>query len=181
MDTWCTPDVMGKNAMICLLLTASLLGFAAAQGQGNDPDAVAFSAGLTHNQTIHHAVNVVYDRVYVNVGNGYNSSSGVFTAPTRGYYVFQFHALTHLDKSSWLTLNKNDNYLVSIYGHTAADYASGGNSVVLLLIKNDKVFVQAVDEQYGDATDLYGEVDEVYSTFSGYLIAKVYQEPAVVG
>ena len=55
----------------------------------NDPSAVAFSAGLTHDQQILHAETVIYDRVFVNVGNGYNATTGQFICPTSGIYVFQ--------------------------------------------------------------------------------------------
>jgi len=53
--------------------------------------------------------------------------------------AFQFHALTHLDKSTWLELYKNNVYMASLYGHTAADYATGGNSVITQLAKGDEV------------------------------------------
>jgi len=47
--------------------------------------------------------------------------------------------MAHQDKSSWLELYHNAAYIASIYGHTANDYASGGNSVVLKLTKGDQV------------------------------------------
>ena len=50
---------------------------------------VAFSAGLTHDQTILHAERVVYDRIFTNIGAGYDSSTGDFNCPTSGIYVFQ--------------------------------------------------------------------------------------------
>lgn len=44
-----------------------------------------------------------------------------------------------------------------------------------------QVYVKAVDNSYGVDTNLYGQPDEVYSTFSGYLIAPIYEEIPTVG
>lgn len=46
----------------------------------------------------------------------------------------------------------------------------------------DEVYVKAVDPTNGASTNMYGATDEVYSTFSGYMVAPVYEEfPSVVG
>ncbi|XP_045178996.2 complement C1q-like protein 4 [Mercenaria mercenaria] len=152
--------------MLAILIVSAALGLAA--GQTSE---VAFSAGLTHDQTVLHAETIIYDKVYTNVGGGYDATTGVFTCPTAGLYTFQFHTLAHQDKSSWLELYKNQEYIASIYGHTVNDFASGGNSVVLQLTVGDTVYIKAVDNSYGTDTNLYGQPDEVYSTFSGYLIS----------
>jgi hypothetical protein len=61
---------------------------------GADIPAVAFSAGLTRPLNLTHSETVIYDRVFVNIGSGYDSSSGKFRCPQGGIYVFQFHALS---------------------------------------------------------------------------------------
>ena len=48
-----------------------------------------------------------------------------------------------------------------------------GNSAILQLTKGDEVSVTCVDGYY---SELYGMSDEVYATFSGYLISPVFQE-----
>ncbi|XP_053385702.1 uncharacterized protein LOC128550518 [Mercenaria mercenaria] len=153
------------NNMLVILFASAALGLVA--GQANE---VAFSVGLTYIQALPNAANVVYDRIYTNIGAAYNSTSGTFTCPTAGYYVFEFHTLSEQDKSSWLELYHNNKYIQSIYGHTSNDYASGGNAVVLLLAVGDKVYIKSVDGSYGYDTVLYGAADEIYSTFSGYLV-----------
>lgn len=41
---------------------------------------------------------VTYDKVRINVGDGMNPSTGVFTAPKNGYYLFLFTAYSiHID------------------------------------------------------------------------------------
>lgn len=54
-------------------------------------------------------------------------------------FSLQFHTLAHQDKSTWLELYKNSDYIASVFGHTANDYASAGNSVVLQLANGDQV------------------------------------------
>lgn len=50
------------------------------------------------------------------------------------------------------------------------------------ILTGDEVYVKAVDPTNGAATNMYGASDEVYSTFSGYMVAPVYEEfPSVVG
>ena len=41
--------------------------------------------------------------------------------------------------------------------------------------------IEAVDSKNGAITSMYGATDEVYSTFSGYLISPVFEEFPVVG
>lgn len=60
-----------------------------------DTSEVAFSAGLTKMLKLSHTERVVYDRIYTNIGNAYNSQTGTFVCPQAGIYVFQFHSLAH--------------------------------------------------------------------------------------
>ncbi|KAK3587439.1 hypothetical protein CHS0354_007930 [Potamilus streckersoni] len=128
-----------------------------------------------------HAEVVVYDRIFANIGGGFDPHTGIFTCTQAGLYVFQFHSLADSDQASWLELYHNSYYVCSTYGHTTNDYASSGNSVVLRLSKGDQVYVKAVDQSFGSTTVLFGASDEVYSTFSGYLIAPVFEEFPIVG
>nr|KAI8738783.1 complement C1q-like protein 4; partial [Biomphalaria glabrata] len=159
------------------LLTLTSVYLLAVCTSAADPQEVAFSAGLSHHETLVANKKVVYDTIFTNVGGAYNSNTGIFTCPTAGLYVFQFHALSHSSGNMWLELHHNYNYVASIWGHIDNEYSAAGNSVILRLAKDDQVFVQAADQ-----TDLYGTPQEIYGTFSGYLISSIYEEfPAVVG
>ena len=59
------------------------------QCQTGAASAVAFSAGVTKHLVYQHAETVIYDRVFTNIGSGYNSATGIFTCPTSGIYVFE--------------------------------------------------------------------------------------------
>lgn len=48
-------------------------------------------------------------------------------------------------------------------------------------ISGDEVKVIAVDSKNGATTYMYGAQDEVYCTFSGYLVSPIFEEIPVVG
>ena len=69
-------------------------------------------------------------------------------------------------------------YIDSLYSHNPANYATGGNAAVLQLDAGDVVYVRA---RVANDNALYGRGDEVYCTFSGYLIRESANTGAVVG
>ncbi|KAL8576672.1 hypothetical protein ACOMHN_025147 [Nucella lapillus] len=142
------------------------------------PSEIAFSAGLASYQVCRGGETVVFDRIFSNVGAAYHSDNGKFMCIESGIYVFQVHALSGNDTDMWLELHHNYQYVVSVWGHTDNDYATGGNSVILQLIMGDEVTVACTTQYH---SELYGASDEVYATFSGYLISPVYQEFPGVG
>merc|ERR1712244_172266 len=150
------PDRRSRPSLIFNMVNTGLFVLAAVLACGLAQDQtseVAFSAGLAKHQYMTAGQRVKYDTIFTNVGGGYDSNSNM-----------------------WLELHKNFQYVTSIYGHVEQDYAAGGNAVILRLAKNDEVYVQTTD-----ASDLYGQPDEVYGTFSGYLISGIYEEFNVVG
>ncbi|XP_076458143.1 complement C1q-like protein 4 [Babylonia areolata] len=160
------------RCLVFLLLTVCTV-----YGQ-NGENEVSFSVGLTQHTSIPGAGVVVYNKVFNNAGNGYSNTTGKFTCPQSGVYVFQVHALAQRDADMWLELYHNFNYVMSLWGHTDNESAAAGNAVVLTLNKGDEVYVTGVD---GYTSELYGTPTEIYVTFSGYLISPVFQEFPTVG
>ena len=58
-------------------------------------DFVGFSAGLTQPATPSSNSSLAFDRVWLNVGDGYDNSTGEFTCPRAGTYVFMFNGLAN--------------------------------------------------------------------------------------
>lgn len=72
---------------------------------------VAFSVGLTNTGYLGNGnteMNLVFSKIFTNVGQAYSNITGFFTAPVRGVYYFRFTVRDHLDQRSMsATLCKN--------------------------------------------------------------------------
>lgn len=54
------------------------------------------------------------------------------------------------------------------YGHTVSGFADAGNTAILHLHAGDQLYVKA---RNGRVVDVFGTPNEVYTTFSGTLLA----------
>ncbi|XP_056225661.1 complement C1q-like protein 4 [Seriola aureovittata] len=106
-----------------------------------------------------------YNTVITNIGDAYNVSTGVFTAPVAGVYYFTFfyHAGGH--HAAKLILHKNKEPVVMTSDHkSGSDTAdNGGNAVFLQLEKWDKVCVHL-------PAGCHVWASEDHTTFSGFLV-----------
>ena len=106
---------------------------------------------------------IQYDVVVTNLGNGYNTASGSFTALQHGYYVFTIFFQTRSGDNSDLAIMVNDNMVCS--GDAPSDhYNQGTCSAIVELQVGDVVNVKVV---YGDAVLHRG--DGIINGFSGFI------------
>ncbi|XP_075942811.1 complement C1q-like protein 2 [Anarhichas minor] len=106
-----------------------------------------------------------YKKVFSNTGNGYNPSTGIFTALVSGTYFFRFSMHNSHVANSVVSLMKNTERLVSVWDTSGNDSNDmGSNAVVIALQVGDSVFVelQANREVYDDIMH--------YNTFTGFLL-----------
>lgn len=129
-------------------------------------DIVAFSKGLVSHRHLTKGEIIDFNKVITNV-NAVFTADHKFQVQIPGLYVFHVHSLSSHDSEVWLDIYKNNDYILSIYASTYRDWADAGNSVVLDLQTGDLVYVKAVDDY---PNNVYGAVDEIYTTFSGALI-----------
>ena len=124
---------------------------------------------MTVGPTNYNSKPVVYGNVETNMGSGYNKSTGLFTAPVAGTYVFIWHVMTYKTGSGYcyLYLYRNGAQLqftayADVRGRTDGNDA-GSNSAILNLNTGDTVGIRT----YGGCGYLYGSE---YTSFSGFII-----------
>ena len=135
---------------------------------GHKNEVPAFGASSTKNVNLASNEVAKFDKVWTNIGNGYDASSGVFTAPRGGVYQFSCSAMTNSGKTLRLHLMKNDQQTVSLYPGNSG-YNMGTLSMVLELKKGDRVYIKHPGSGYNS---LYSESEYNYSMFSGYFISQ---------
>jgi len=128
---------------------------------------VIFSAYLSSSVTVSSADVLVFDKLRTSIGGGYSNTSGIFTSPCSGYYVFELHIFGQKDKHAEFVLHHNNNVVSRVWADDGFDYNSASNSVVLLLQKGDTVKVTSTG-----ASDPYGSSCG-QTSLSCYLITSV--------
>lgn len=126
---------------------------------------VAFTASVTSLSSTWNSGTLIFDVVITNTGNGYNPSTGVFTSPISGTYVFYVSAVEYSAQFLAIDIVLNSVSKVRANCNNSATYQTGTNMVVLELQKGDSVWVR----HYG-GKGYYSQSVPV-TTFSGYLIS----------
>ncbi|XP_041635658.1 complement C1q-like protein 4 [Cheilinus undulatus] len=108
---------------------------------------------------------IAYQKVITNVGNSYNSSTGIFYAPYAGIYYFTIFHHAGGRPGTELFLYRNGQRVVQTQNHPAVHESAhnGGNAVFLQLNQGDQVYVRLGPNQH-----VYGS--GYHTTFSGFLV-----------
>ncbi len=84
----------------------------------------------------------VFHIIETNVGNAYNATTGLFTAPLGGVYVFHLHYGTDRDTDTELAIQANGRTVCD--GNAQKDFAQGVCSAIVRLTSGDVVTVRAI-------------------------------------
>ncbi|XP_061193638.1 complement C1q tumor necrosis factor-related protein 3-like [Saccostrea echinata] len=129
---------------------------------------VAFTAGVTSTSSSWNSGTLVFDRIVYNIGGGYDSSTGVFTSPVDGHFVFFANVQSYSNHYVFTYIVLNGSAKVTTMAYSASfhqTYSAGPNLVVLKLQKGDQVWVKC----YSGA-GYHTQGDAPMTTFSGFLI-----------
>ena len=125
---------------------------------------VAFTAGMTSYSSSWMGDILVFPHVITNKGQGYSSSSGKFTAPRDGTYVFTVTAVSWSSKVISLDIVLDGVSKMRTFSSDPESAESGTNLVVLELDQGDAVWVKRFEGKG------YFSVSVPYTTFSGFLL-----------
>ncbi|XP_073729257.1 complement C1q-like protein 3 [Misgurnus anguillicaudatus] len=131
---------------------------------------IAFSAGLLASGSKYIGPfddawkTLVYKKVYSNIGNAYDSNTGIFTAPVKGAYYFGFYIHTRAKINLGAGLFKNDVPQCSVFSAKPTVQSNASNGVVLTLEPGDQVHIKLwkYAQVYDDKSS--------YTSFSGFLL-----------
>lgn len=117
----------------------------------------------------------VFEQVVTNVGNGYNNSVGMFTAPVEGIYVFSttlvsFH---HINAHASFYRNADSLNIMFVSGGEAG-YDTTSATITLHLQKGDIITVRNGDVN----VSYYGYK---HCSFSGFLLTDLTNAQTIVG
>ncbi|CAG2212718.1 unnamed protein product [Mytilus edulis] len=121
----------------------------------------AFSASRTSSKSLGLNEVLTFDKVWLNIGNGYEPTTGVFTVPKDGIYFISNTVMSTKGKFLHCHLWRNNESNVGSFG---TDYSSGTLNTVMALRKGDKIYIK--HDVYNNES-IYGGH---WSMFSGYLI-----------
>ncbi|XP_056003563.1 uncharacterized protein LOC125675420 [Ostrea edulis] len=124
---------------------------------------VAFTAGVTSSSTTWNSGTLVFPVVINNIGGGYNPSTGVFTAPTEGHYVFFVTVVEYSKQNIYVDIVLNGSSKVRTIGDASAGFQTGVNMAVLRLQQGDTVWIRY------HAGKGYFTSNTPITTFSGFL------------
>ena len=123
------------------------------------PDHVAFHA-VAYSPT-NNAV-VIFDHVITNVGGGYDKSTGVFTVPTPGLFVFSWTIETYGQRTEAVLLVNGVQQALSRADQASSYYDTTTSFAVLKLSLGDEVKVKVTK----------GNALAKHTLFSGWKINK---------
>ncbi|XP_030603132.1 uncharacterized protein LOC115792654 [Archocentrus centrarchus] len=109
---------------------------------------------------------LVFKHVVTNIGNAYSPHTGIFTAPVRGAYHFEWYvgAVGDASHATCAVLFKNGEQIFAAYELQPSHYGTSSNGASLVLEAGDQVFLHLCAN-----AKIYDNQNH-HNTFSGHLL-----------
>ena len=132
---------------------------------------VAFQATLTTGQLGPNYAGgaIKFNDVSLNVGNGYNPSTGMFTAPIGGLYQFSATYLQQTGYSSHVRMMKGSSVVSDIHSNHK-NYDQLSKTILVVLAKGDTFWVKL---EKSSNYAVHG--GSRYTEFGGFLLSANYE------
>ncbi|CAC5406969.1 C1QL [Mytilus coruscus] len=121
----------------------------------------AFTASMRTDSTLHSNEIIKFDQVWLNMGNGYNPTTGVFTVPRNGLYFVSSTVMSTVRHNLHCLLWKNNQITLGLF---RLNYSSGTLHSAMPLKKGKIIYIK---HDRGAEETMLGRH---YSMFSAYLI-----------
>ena len=109
---------------------------------------------------------MMYNKVITDVSGIYDNNTGIVIITAPGIYIFHVFAVSSQGEEIYQELYHNNNLVCSLYNYADNEWTDAGNTAILHLQAGDKIGVYAAVDN-----NIYGSSDEVYTSFSGAMIA----------
>jgi hypothetical protein len=111
---------------------------------------------------------LIFDKTFTNEGTGYDTTTGLFTAPVGGLYQFVIHTCTLNTKYAYLGLVLEDR-VTALHSHYGdVNHSCGSFGAIIRVRSGEKVWVKAT--AYHSNYQLYQNLHRM-NTFSGVLVS----------
>lgn len=120
--------------------------------------------------TIGNSQTIQYNAVITNIGHGYDSRHGHFTASLNGIYMFAVTVMGEPNETLQLNIVKNGATVGFARSALSREYETGTSVITLSLVAGDMVWVMYGASAGSVSRKIHGDG---FNTFSGALIAAI--------
>ncbi|XP_060581258.1 complement C1q tumor necrosis factor-related protein 5-like [Ruditapes philippinarum] len=110
---------------------------------------------------------LIFEKTFTNEGTGYDTSTGLFTAPVGGLYQFNVHTCAYNGKYSYLGLVMEGNVIAADANFGDANFGCNTFGAIIRVKSGSKVWVKSTSSSSG--YQLYQNSLRM-NTFSGVLV-----------
>ncbi|XP_060605459.1 collagen alpha-2(VIII) chain-like [Ruditapes philippinarum] len=110
---------------------------------------------------------LIFEKTFTNEGTGYDTSTGLFTAPVGGLYQFVIHTCAYKGKHSYLGLVLEGNVIAADANYGDESYGCNNFGAIVRVKSGSKIWVKSTSS--GSNRQLY-QSGYRFNTFSGLLV-----------